>query len=605
MDRKISIINELLPVLTSGNTGVWIYDTSSGALDFKNDFFEILGFTHWGVKFSSLDELRALIHADDLPTFEQAFADAIAGKNTSVTYRCCIGSRQMQLESLLTPCNNGVVACTLNKDPMLQEYFLEKHHKTLINSLFPYFIFVFNDQFFFEDIITPDGLRLFHDNEELIGTDARDLYSPEVSELFITNIRECLKNNNWKEIEFPMDLFGARYYYQVRIVPVENSKVLCLIMDIGDRMRRMEELLAQRCRAEESDRMKSVFIANMSHEIITPLNAIIGFSKFLMKEKTPQKRQKYMDIVRNSSALLLQIVNDILDLSRLEAGMGEFHFEETDIAALIMDVGEIYIPDMKPGVRLLIDLPEGNIQAPTDPYRVKQVMFNLVNNAVKNTEKGSVILKVEEGSEYLTFSVADTGCGIPEDKLEVIFNRFEKLNRFVQGTGLGLAICKSIVDQLGGNITVTSKVNEGSVFTFTIPYRHVPLKKEKIGSVRELVANQRKKVLLAESSEVDLQFISKALTKRYDIVEITEQEKIISAFILDNPNLVLISMEMIRKTDIIRKIRAISTTIPIIAMTTSDFYYDQRWAVENGCTDAIPKPFSANNIEELVTTFIV
>jgi CheY-like chemotaxis protein len=312
-----------------------------------------------------------------------------------------------------------------------------------------------------------------------------------------------------------------------------------------------------------------------------------------------------MEVVRSSTALLVQIVNDILDLSRLETGMGEFHFEETDIVALMTEVAEIYIPDMKPGVRFLFDVPDGNIKVPTDANRLKQITFNLINNAVKNTPKGSITLKVEEGSEYLTFSVADSGCGIPEDKLDVIFNRFEKLNPSVQGTGLGLAICKSIVERLGGNISVSSKVNKGSVFSFTIPYRYVPPQKEKIGSVREHASNLRKKVLVAESSESDLQYIRSVLTKKYDVVVVTDNERILSSFILDNPNLVLISMEMIGKTDIIRKLRAISATIPIIALTTSDFYYDQRWAVENGCTEAIPKPFSSNTIEELVTTFIV
>ena len=217
-------------------------------------------------------------------------------------------------------------------------------------------------------------------------------------------------------------------------------------------------------------------------------------------------------------------------------------------------------------------------------------------------------MKVEEGAEYLTFSVADTGCGIPEDKLETIFNRFEKLNRHVQGTGLGLAICKSIVDQLGGTITVTSKVNEGSVFSFAIPYQYVPPKKESIGSMRENTTNTnlRKKVLLAETSEDDILLVTNALTKRYDVVKITDSERIISAFILNNPSLVLIAKEMVDKTnDIIKRIRAISNTTPIILMTTSDFYHDQRWAIDHGCTNAIFKPFSASNIEELVTTFIV
>ena len=603
MEDNISVINDLLPVLTSGNTGVWVGDTSSGKIDFKNDFFGLLGVTHSEIRFSSFDELRTLIHTDDLSAFEQAFADASAGKSTTVAYRCQCEDKQMQIESKLMPCGNGVIAFTRKKDTALHLLRLEKQYKTVVNSMFPNFIWVWDSDFHIVDVILPDGLKLFHSREELIGADARTYYSPEVNELLITNIRESLKNNQWKEIEYYIDLFGTRYFYQSRIVPVDDHTIICLCMEIGDRVRHMEELLTQRHRAEESDRMKSLFIANMSHEIRTPLNAIIGFSEFLMKENIPEKRRQYMDIVRNSSVLLFQIVNDILDLSRMEAGMSEIQFEDTDIGAMVMEVAENYISDMKPGVRFLTDVPDGNIQAPTDAGRVKQVLFNLISNAVKHTEKGAITLKVEEGGEYLTFSVADTGCGIPDDKLNVIFNRFEKLNRFVQGTGLGLSVCKAIVERLGGSITVTSKMDEGSIFSFSIPYRNFAPNNGNIDSVND--AKRRKKILLAEISEENLQLIRKSLSKRYDLLEIADHEMIINSFILDHPNLVLISMEIVGKQDIIRKIRAISSTVPIIAMTSSDYYHDQRQAFESGCTDVIAKPFSAGKLEEVVMAFII
>ena len=602
--HNLSVINDLLPVLTDGNTGVWVCDISTGLLVFKNNFFEILGLTQCDVKFSSIEELKTFIHADDLLAFEQAFVAASAGKNTSVTWRLCSEDNQIQLESSLIFCGDSVVACTIKKDPMLQLSLLEKQYKALVNTLFPSFIFVFDENFFFEDIIMPDGLKLFHSREQLIGTDGRNLYSPEVSELFISNIQECLKNNQWKEIEYSIDLLETRYYYHTRIVPVENNRVFCLNTDIGDRLRRIEELLAQRRRAEESDKMKSAFIANMSHEIKSPLNTIINFTEHLIKNETPQKQQEYLDTIYSNNKILLEIINNIIELSRIESGISEFHFDKTNIAALVKDIAKFHTQNMKPAVRLQIDIPAKDIQVFTDAGRVKQVLNKLVSNAMQHTERGSITLKVEEGSEYLTFSVADTGCGIPENKLETIFNRFEKFNHFAQGVGLGLAICKTIVERLGGSVALTSKVNEGSLFSFTIPYQYIASKKENIGSVR-IASDRRKKILLAESSETDLKFISKALENKYDVVEVTDYEKIINAFILDNPNLILLSMEMIGKTDMIKKIRAMSNTTPIILMTTSDFYHDQKWAIENGCTDAIVKPFSSSNIEELVTTFIV
>ena len=606
MEQNLSVINELLPVLTSGYTGVWVCDTASGRLDFKNDFFNLLDLVRINVEFFSLDELRTHLHPDDLQAFNEAFAAVSAGKNTSVIYRCRNSEGDVvQLESTLMPCANSVVACTVNRKRMQQMAYWEKQYRTLVNTLFPNFIFVFDEDFHYVDVITPDGLRLFHTKEELIGKDGRIFYPPEVSELLSANIRECLKKNQWKEVEHHIELHGTRYYYQARIVPVDGNKAFCLIQDIGDRVRRMDELLTQRQRAEESDRIKSAFIANMSHEIRTPLNAVIGFSEYLMSEKAPEKRQKYMDVIRNSSTMLLQIVNDILDLSRLESGMSEFHFEETDVVAMLMNVMELYIPNMKPGVRLLSDVPDKKIVVFTDDNRVKQVLYNFISNAVKYTERGAITLKVEENNEFLTFSVIDTGCGIPDDKLKLIFNRFEKLDRFVQGTGLGLAICNSIVERLGGKIEVSSKVGEGSVFSFTIPYRYSVPQKENIGNIRELYANQRKKILVAETSEEDMRYIREILSKKYDVVEITDIGKIIGVFIIDQPNLILMSMEVAGKKDVITKIRAITPSIPIIAMTTSDFYHDQRWAIENGCTDVISRPFSHTKLEEVVMAFIV
>jgi len=480
----------------------------------------------------------------------------------------------------------------------------EKQYKTLVNTLYPNFIFVWDENFHYVDVITPEGLRLFHTREELIGQDARQFYSPEVGELLSTNIKECLKKNQWKEVEHHIELHGTRYYYQARIVPVDGNKAFCLIQDIGDRVRRMEELLTQRQRAEESDKMKSTFLANMSHEIRTPLNAIVGFSELLMNEDNPEKRHKYVDIIRSSNSMLLRIVNDILDLSRLEAGMSEFRFEETDVSALMMEVMEVYLPKMEPDVRFLTEIPDKNIMVITDANRVKQVLYNFISNAEKHTKRGAITLKLEEDDEYLTFSVSDTGRGISEDKLEKIFNRFEKLDRFVQGTGLGLAICKSIVDQLGGKINVTSKVDQGSVFSFTIPYRYIP-QRETIGSMCELDGNRRKKILVVDTSEDDLQYIREVLTKKYDLVEIMDFEKIVSTFILDQPNLVLVNMDVVGKKDILTKIRTITPSIPIIAMTTSDFYHDQHLAIENGCTDVLSKPFSPTKLREMMMAFIV
>ena len=317
---------------------------------------------------------------------------------------------------------------------------------------------------------------------------------------------------------------------------------------------------------------------------------------------TPEKRREYMDIVNSSSDALQQIINDILDLSCIETGVSEFKRENKDIVGMVLEVAELYLPAMKPSVQLVVDVPEGELRASTDAGRVKQVLFNLLNNAVKFTEKGTIVLKVEKSDEFLTFSVADTGSGIPEDKLEVIFSQFDKANKTVLSTGLGLAISRSIVERLGGTVGVTSKIGEGSEFTFTIPCRHG---RKNIGNIRELGANQRKKILLVETSEADASVIRSVLTKKYDVEESAVFDEIVNSFILEQPKLVLISIEVENALDLIGKIHAISNSTPIIVMTTSDFYHDQQRAIECGSTYVIPKPISATKLEEVVMSFIV
>ena len=606
MEEKLSIVHDLLPVLTSGDTGVWECDVHTGMLEFKNDFFDILGLKTASLEFSTIKELRLLIHTDDLQSFDHAYSTALSGKTASTTYRCGNAeNKNLNLETTFLLCGNKVVACTINKNLKQQMREWEKQYKNVVNALFPNFIFVWDRDFHYLDVIVPDGMRLFHTREELLGQDARQYYTEEVGELLITNIRECLNTNVPKEVEHHIELHGTRYFYQTRIVPVDGEKAYCLIRDIGDRVRRMEELLTQRHRAEESSRLKSVLIDNMSHEIRTPLNAVIGFSELLLDENDEQLQKNYMEIIRGNNTLLLQIINDILDLSRLDSGMSEFNFVDTDITVMLKEVAKQYSTFIKPNLEMLTDIPEKNLNVITDFNRMKQVLYNLLSNAMKFTESGTVTLKVEESDDFLTFSVIDTGCGIPEDKLDIIFERFEKLNRLVQGTGLGLSICKSIVERLGGKISVKSKINEGSIFSFTIPYRHIPFKMESIGDASELLANRRKKVLVVENSDKDIAYIRDILTKKYEVIEITDLEKIVSTFILDQPNLVLMSMEASSKKEIITKIKALTPTIPIIAITTSDFYHDQRWAIENGCTDVIVKPFSPSKLEEVVMAFIV
>lgn len=231
-----------------------------------------------------------------------------------------------------------------------------------------------------------------------------------------------------------------------------------------------EELIAARDRALQADRLKSAFLANMSHEIRTPLNAIVGFSSLLVQEENPEEREQYMAIVEENNELLLQLISDILDLSKMEAGTFDFVERELDVNLLCEDMVRVMKLKAKPGVEVVFDrhLPECVIAS--DRNRLNQVIANFINNAIKFTATGSIRLgydRIDAG--HLRFYVADTGIGIMQEKQTEIFDRFVKLNSFVHGTGLGLSISKSIVEQLGGTIGVESEPGKGACFWFTLP----------------------------------------------------------------------------------------------------------------------------------------
>ena len=240
---------------------------------------------------------------------------------------------------------------------------------------------------------------------------------------------------------------------------------------IDERKKMEEELLKAKEAAEISNHLKSAFLANMSHEIRPPLNAIVGFSNVLAYTEDENERQEYIKIIENNNTLLLQLIGDILDLSKIEAGVFEFVYSKVNLNVLLMEViraARLRLKDDSVVVEFVECLPECVICS--DVNRLMQVMNNLITNAIKFTAKGSIRVgyRLRE-DESLYFYVSDTGCGIPADKLKEVFGRFVKLNSFQQGTGLGLSICESIVTRLGGQIGVMSEVGQGSTFWFTLP----------------------------------------------------------------------------------------------------------------------------------------
>lgn len=273
------------------------------------------------------------------------------------------------------------------------------------------------------------------------------------------------QQNEWVEVRAAVDERDA------------NGKPLSLIgtsMTVTQRKEMEEALVQAKVKAEEANTLKSSFLANISHEIRTPLNAIVGFSSLLVSAERgiSEEKQEYINIIENNNTLLLQLISDVLDLSKIEAGTMEFDYAPVDVHGLFIELEDTFrLRNKKSGICICYHRRTTECVVKADRNRLVQVMMNLMNNAVKFTGEGGIEFGFDVREDgFLHFYVTDTGCGIPEERLEEIFGNFVKLNSFVQGTGLGLTICRAIVERMGGKIGAVSRLGQGSTFWFTLPY---------------------------------------------------------------------------------------------------------------------------------------
>lgn len=273
------------------------------------------------------------------------------------------------------------------------------------------------------------------------------------------------QQNEWVEVRAAVDERDA------------NGKPLSLIgtsMTVTQRKEMEEALVQAKVKAEEANTLKSSFLANISHEIRTPLNAIVGFSSLLVSAERgiSEEKQEYINIIENNNTLLLQLISDVLDLSKIEAGTMEFDYAPVDVHGLFIELEDTFrLRNKKSGICICYHRRTTECVVKADRNRLVRVMMNLMNNAVKFTGEGSIEFGFDVREDgFLHFYVTDTGCGIPEERLEEIFGNFVKLNSFVQGTGLGLTICRAIVERMGGKIGAVSRLGQGSTFWFTLPY---------------------------------------------------------------------------------------------------------------------------------------
>jgi signal transduction histidine kinase len=383
--------------------------------------------------------------------------------------------------------------------------------------------------------------------------------------------------------------------------------IVIRVDDVTEREEMIKELQIAKMHAEQSDKLKSAFLANMSHEIRTPLNAIVGFSG-LMMYASDEEKEDYMQIINNNNEMLLKLISDILDLSKLEAGSVELKYEEFDLT----DYFNSMFASMKqratnPKIQIVAVNPYQHCLVTLDRNRVAQIITNYVTNAIKYTTEGTIEMGYEYREEGIYFYVKDSGIGIPDEKKNKVFHRFEKLDEFAQGTGLGLSICKAIAEAMGGNVGFESEYGKGSLFwallpcEVEIPSEITQQRAERVTSSdkKDIVAGTsssntpgRKTILVAEDIQSNYQLVSALLRKRFNLVHAANGQEAIEILHKRHVDLLLMDMKMpvmdgLTATAEIRKFNA---ELPIIALTAHVFENDRLTAMDAGCNEYLVKP---------------
>ncbi|WP_448789397.1 ATP-binding protein [Bacteroides graminisolvens] len=408
--------------------------------------------------------------------------------------------------------------------------------------------------------------------------------------------------------------------------------ILNIEWDITELELTKRELTAAKERAERSDRFKSSFLANMSHEIRTPLNAIVGFSRIIADCDNFEERREYYSIVEANNERLLGLINEILDLSKIESGIVDFSLGPVNMFDLCKEIYNAHIFRCPQGVELIFEKYEPNLVISSDKNRLFQVYSNLIGNAFKFVSTGSVKFGYSLENKLVKCYVTDTGTGISEDKINKIFDRFVKGNDDVQGTGLGLAICKTIIERLGGNISVESAQGVGTTFTFTLPCGNIGRKKthklsdenvvimnnevttedHALESVNEHKVkgykedNEADTILIAEDMDSNFELLDAILSSTYNLIRARDGIEAVSLFNDKKPDLILMDIKMpnMDGLDATRIIRELSPDIPIIALSAYAYKQDTEEALAAGCNDFLAKPLSVAKLKLILNKWL-
>ncbi|MDR0972563.1 MAG: response regulator [Prevotellaceae bacterium] len=407
-----------------------------------------------------------------------------------------------------------------------------------------------------------------------------------------------------------------KYLHYIHYYTSKNE-VVALVDDRTESHHSRKQLIKAKEKAETSDKLKSAFLANMSHEIRTPLNAIVGFSDLVLEADNREEAKEYTKLIHQNSDLLLQLISDILDISKIEAGTLEIIPTNVDVNQMCREIIKYY--NNRTGADLEITFEEHmeKCYIYSDKHRLTQIINNFINNALKFTESGSIKLGYRQISPTeIRFSVTDTGCGIPLKNQKDIFNRFVKLNDFATGTGLGLAICKSLVQQMHGEIGVESEVGKGSTFWFTHPYniKYKPEKSKASAVALHERADKRESsktdelpiMIVAEDVDSNYVLLQRILKDSYILIRARDGKEAVHLHARLKPDFILmdIKMPVMDGIEATKRIRKKDKKVPILAVSAYAFEQDIAHARKAGCNDYIAKPIKLHELQEKIKALL-
>lgn len=506
---------------------------------------------------------------------------------------------------------------------MEQEFqILNQRNHAIIEAL-PDLMFLFDEQGFYLDYYASSTKELLAQPEELIGKTAGDFLPPDITELTLISIKNCLEKKAVQTFEYCINQSDGQQYYEARFTMVNENQVLCISRNITERKALQSELIHAKEIAEESSRLKSTLLNNMSHELRTPLNGILGFSEIMGNEL---QDQEYVDMamhINNSGKRLMKTLDSIMQLSQLESGTKAIHNEKISIDSSLKPILNIFSSQARKKDLFfeIRNLP--SIEGYMDTFFFSQSISNIIENAIKFTNSGGISIDAgiikQEGNRFLSIQIEDTGIGISVEHQKMIFEEFrqasEGQNRNFEGTGLGLTIAKKMINLLGGTILVDSSIGKGSIFKVLLPFPEnnnnitIKAKTSDGAQISSEYHNEidlsRNKILLVEDNEVNAQLTMAYVKGQYVLDWAADATEALEKVRIQKYSLILMDinlgpgMDGLQATQQIRKISGYEN-VPIVALTGYTMFGDRDQLIQGGCTEYLAKPFSKNAILDLI-----